>query len=562
MKAYEKFINKSCIATIVCLCSLIYFIIIALYHLHLPGIYYDEAIFAPVTLKALENCKIQAAVSYQIGCFSIMQSPPYVGALKANLYIPVFWLLNVTPESIRLPMLMVSGIILFLTYRFTKQRLGPLAAAAVIVLLGTDPAFIFHSRIDWGPFVLANLFKLLAVGLCVKWLESSRTLYLALTLLTLILGFYDKLNFVWVIIALFLSVIIVYPIQAWESFKQNRLINSYLIFSFTIIAVIIIVTLVLPAMSLNIGGAEYDLKFQIAKVQQLYKGTVTAEGLFSWVFNQSFNVFTWTPLLIWPQLMFGIFISIYQLFKPSSPCSAARLLAFINTILIILIVQLIATKEVGGSHHLIVLWPFYYLQLVLCGAVIFDFLRKYGRIAAIDYAFLSIAVVVVALIALQHISVSKAYAGALQDNASYKPRFDPIIYKLVDALKDDPADIIISVDWGIHQSALSLAESQQRAKYNDWWPFFMQPAGADSKRDDWIRSTFLTDKQALFINHFPEVSTFPATVDNFKKYLAYWRFCPKEVKIIKNKEGASFYEVLRVDTRNDICPDEAQSPQE
>ncbi len=562
MKTYYKSINKNFFADILCLCGLLYFIVVALYHLHLPGVYYDEVIFAPVTLKKLENCNIQAAVSYSIGCLPVMQSPPYVGALKAILYTPVFWLLNVTPESIRLPMLIISGFVLFLTFIFTKKRLGPLPAAAILILMATDPVYIYHSRIDWGPFVLANLFKLLAVGFCLKWLEDKEVRYLGLTLLTLVLGFYDKLNFLWVIIALVLAVLIVYPSTAWQSLKQKRFTTICFIFLFLTIILVMIVRLVLPAMALNIGGSSYDLAFQIAKIRQLYKGTFSGEGLFSWLFNQPFSIFTWTTFLIWPQLIFGTVFSVSLIFWPNAPFSPGRLLAFINTILLILIVQLIATKEVGGSHHLIVLWPFHYLQLVLCGIVIADWLQSKFKTNTLKFIPSIVAIVFVLTIIFQHINVSIAYAAALDDNGKYQPRFDPVIYKLVDTLKDDPADLIVSVDWGIHQTALSMASSQQRPRYSDWWPFFMQPLGIDPKRDDWIRATYLTDKQVIFISHFPELATFPEAVANFEKYLAYWRLCPKERKIISNKEGKPFYLILRINTSNDICPTDEQKGKE
>jgi hypothetical protein len=276
----------------------------------------------------------------------------------------------------------------------------------------------------------------------------------------------------------------------------------------------------------------------------------SGEAQYSWMFNRPLGITGGALYLIIPQLVLGTFMSLTLIFRPTLPLSPARLLSFFNILVIALIAQMIATKEVGGSHHLVMLWPFNYLHLVLCGMVILTWMEAKFKAVWIKKTSLTIAMLVIILIVVQHVKATSAYTAALDPNGRFSPRFDPVIYKLVETLKDSHVDYIISVDWGIHQIALSLAPSWQRTIYLDWWPIFMQKSGVDSKRDMWLRDAYLTGKSVIFLTHFPTKATFSDAVINFEQYLSYWRLGSVKRKIIANNEGEPFYQILMFDMRN------------
>ncbi len=270
----------SATTTIMAALALAYFTLMAFYRIELPGLYYDEALFVPVSLRVLGECDVDAAVRFSIGCFPVRQSPFYVGALKAWLQAPVFAVFGVSPATIRIPMLLIAAVTLLLTFRFLKPRLGPWSAVAALILMATDPVFIFHSRIDWGPFVLATLFKLLALGFTLKWLEDGLTLYLVWALATLLLGYFDKLNFLWFIVALGGAVAMVYPRRALRWLVDNPQASLGLGIPFVVVVGAVtglafyVARVALPAAGHQIGGAEpFNLTTQLAKVWALYQGT-------------------------------------------------------------------------------------------------------------------------------------------------------------------------------------------------------------------------------------------------------------------------------------------------
>jgi hypothetical protein len=156
------------------------------------------------------GCDIPASVKYAIGCVPIVLQPPYLGALKAWLYAALFSVVDPSMLTIRLPMILVQFASIVLLVTTWAPRIGRAAALVLFVILCTDTASIFHARIDWGPYALANFFKVAAVCFAIVWVETGRPRMLALLGLSAVLGIYDKLNFLWVVGSLTASLLVVY----------------------------------------------------------------------------------------------------------------------------------------------------------------------------------------------------------------------------------------------------------------------------------------------------------------------------------------------------------------
>ena len=193
------------------------------------------------------------------------------------------------------------------------------------------------------------------------------------------------------------------------------------------------------------------------------------------------------------------------------------------------------------------LWPFNHVHLILCGIVIIEWLRGKGkRVWAIRLSAAS-AALLVALIVAQQARVGLAYARALDPVGTYNPRFDPTIYRLADALTEETADLVISVDWGSHQPLVSLAPKHQRPIYRDYWLIFMKPPGIDTKRDHGLLA-----ERLIFVTHAEDKANFSKTIVNFPKYLDYWRLCPESEKVIPGTDGRPLFHIVRV-TQESSC---------
>jgi len=157
------------------------FVALATVALDKPGYHHDEVAFVPVSLRALGQCDVDAAVTRQWGCFPLTQALGYVGAVKAWLHAPIFALVGVNTWSVRLPSILVAAAALIVLWSFARRALGGVWAVLLLVLLATDPVLTSHARLDWGPQMIAVLMRVTALAALWRWLQTGRTFWLALT---------------------------------------------------------------------------------------------------------------------------------------------------------------------------------------------------------------------------------------------------------------------------------------------------------------------------------------------------------------------------------------------
>src|SRR5206468_11289936 len=80
---------------------------------------------------------------------------PFIGALKAWIYTPIFRLFGVSALTIRLPVILIAAVTLLIFYYAMRAKL----AAIFVWIMTVDPANLFPSRLDWGPTVLIHFFQ-------------------------------------------------------------------------------------------------------------------------------------------------------------------------------------------------------------------------------------------------------------------------------------------------------------------------------------------------------------------------------------------------------------------
>ena len=155
---------------------------------------------------------------------------PYLGALKAWAWAPIFRVFGVSALTIRLPAVLLAALTLLIFYVAMRDTLGRLWAATVVWIMAVDPANLFPSRLDWGPTVLMHLFQAAILALWFSNREKAEPWKPALILICFALGFFDKFNFIWIVSSFVVGVLLFYPIvsgpygeYARDSFAGSRL---------------------------------------------------------------------------------------------------------------------------------------------------------------------------------------------------------------------------------------------------------------------------------------------------------------------------------------------------
>jgi len=186
------------------LCGLILvFAAFATYRIHSPGLYTDEVLFVPAAT---------GAAAYRSFFGVPLMIYPVIGALKAWIYMPIFTLFGVSAATVRIPVVLISCGTLALGYALVRRKLSKGWAMAFTAACVVHPGFVFQTKADWGPIVLMLFFKALTLYLVVRWLETPR--FFSRSLVGVIaacsLGFFDKFNFVWFVVALSGATVLVY----------------------------------------------------------------------------------------------------------------------------------------------------------------------------------------------------------------------------------------------------------------------------------------------------------------------------------------------------------------
>src|SRR5262245_39434272 len=187
------------------------FVFVASYRIELPGLYMDEVDFVNAARGAPDNTMIHM----RLGPLPLFLMP-YLGALKAWIYAPVFQLFGVSPMTIRLPAVLLAAITLLILFQLIQAKLGAAWAVISVWIMAVDPVNLFPSRLDWGPSVLMHFFQAAIFALWFSYRAHPKLWKIILIVVCAALGFFDKFNFVWLIVAFVIAVCLCYP----ENLKQ------------------------------------------------------------------------------------------------------------------------------------------------------------------------------------------------------------------------------------------------------------------------------------------------------------------------------------------------------
>jgi len=525
------------------------FLALATVALDKPGYYYDEVIFVPVSLRALGDCEVDAAVTRQVGCFPLMQTLGYVGAVKAWLHAPLFALFGTNVWTVRLPSILLGAATLLVLWSFVRRELGSAWATLLIVLLCVDPVLIGHARLDWGPHMLAAFLRVVSLVGLWRWLQTGRTHWLAVACGAFVVGFFDKLNFAWVIGAWLGALAVVAGRQAWGRLRDGKPWQP-LIAGVTL-AVIAAgsATLLRHAAQLDVLGdsGTFTWTDHAVKVWNLFAATFSGTSVVSWVFGAEQPATSAFNLLAIAQCIAAVVL--LALWRPWTP--ARRLLAFVTVASVFLVLAIAATRQVGGTHHIVMVWPLGALQLVMLLAIAAQHgdtasrMKSRGGRATIATA----GAVVVGAVLAWNIAMDLRYVDAFRNDPDYRPLFDPAIAKLGHRLDALAVDRVISVDWGLHQPLVTLAGRERAADYREWtWRLIDAP---NLERPDLRRAVdaHVVNKRVAFVLHAGTFTVFPGARERLDRLLAHDRPCDVKEETLVNAAGKPLYTIVVADYR-------------
>ena len=144
--------------------------------LNRPGLQEDETAFVTPILRGYTPLYAWNIGSLQI---PVMQAD-YAGSLKSWLYWPVFKLWPPGVWSIRLPMCIVSVMIILVFSDLVRRVANARVAIYATLLLASDAIFVFVNVFDWGPVSLLLLGTVSFLNLLHRFASSNRHRFLVM----------------------------------------------------------------------------------------------------------------------------------------------------------------------------------------------------------------------------------------------------------------------------------------------------------------------------------------------------------------------------------------------
>ncbi len=448
MKSSDRRIEKLDIITY--LTGICLYLFLATWRIHYPGPYYDELLF--VDAAASKNPTLFVHKSF-LGIPILLMS--YIGALKSWIYTPIFNLFGVSIYTIRLPMILL-GICTLKIYFFIIKKLvrNTILFFFSFLILCSDPAFSFISRIDWGPNAIAHFLIALLLWQFLNYLKNGSPWILLGIIFTGLIGVFDKLNFIWFINGLIFAGIIFYYKEIWTIFRLNQRTNSLIILFSLILSAWLLIIWILPTALKVEGQKSFDLFAKAKLTYPQLSSTLTAQGMFEMVFARNYP---FTVKLIIPATL-GISI-LGLFFKNNKQIIFGR---FCMLISICILVQILLTRSAGGPHHYLLIWPLAWLVILFHSEAILNSNRLF-RVPVNSLLILLLST---------NLIHGSYFFTQLNNPRDWNPKWSPAMYQLIKNLEQDPPKQIFCLDWGLGTSIKALANLPKDSVIHDIWPSF------------------------------------------------------------------------------------------
>lgn len=176
------------------------FLALGCFVLDMPGVQADEALFASVLFEPKVS---PVGVRLIFGWVPAM-CYPYIGTLKSGIFAVIWRFFEPSAATVHFPALVIGAMSIYIFTRTLQRLRQPIWAA---ILLATDATYLMTTRSDWGPVALQHLLAMAGVYAGVRYAQTIHLKWVAAAGFLFGLGFWDKITFLWILLALAAGVV-------------------------------------------------------------------------------------------------------------------------------------------------------------------------------------------------------------------------------------------------------------------------------------------------------------------------------------------------------------------
>ncbi len=344
--------------------SILIFLIYSLVYLDYVGLNYDEAPFINGALAGSTDDFIYKKI------FNVpLMMFPYVGALKCWIFYPIFSVFGVNLVSIRLPSILISALAMIIWYKnanliFSNKKYS----TAFLLLMATDPSFINHSRF-YETIPLQSLLMALSFYFYFKFLTRNVPSYLFFFFFVLILGIFNKFNFIWFAFAIIIAIFLWYRKEFLSGYRKHVVTTNLISLLFLFVIGLFLIS-IYSLMHFPVGGNFIHISFieKIKFMLPLYLMTMRGSFPYITIFNKDISAIFLVNIIEISIIALGLFVAAKS--KITHNKSDVLLLyrknaLFFLSIFILLAFFVVLTPQARGSYHIMILWPLSHLLFLL-----------------------------------------------------------------------------------------------------------------------------------------------------------------------------------------------------
>lgn len=513
------------------------YFLLSVYKIKYPGLQYDEVLFVNAAIGGIDT----SFITYKIGNIPV-HLMTYIGALKSYIYFPIFKLFGVSAYSIRIPVILITCLMLFVVFKLVKLSFNKKIALITLLLLSVNSTLISYTRADVGPNTLELLLKSLSIYFIYKIFKTSKFRYLFFALVCLGLGLFNKINFLWFINSFSFALVIVYYREIFNVLKKYSLIKKSLAIVFILISYgsyfsyyywIQTKYKLHDEISLETIDKNYN------KVEINIENIVDGDAFYNYALGDiNLRISDYYKVSFGIILIIGLFINLfYKNEKLYKKAYFFNLLISATTLL-----QVLLTKQATAPWHVITLYPFITILLVyslysfyiIFTNINLKFRYKYTLVNTVSF-------LIILMLFSYNIFVYSKYIGIYKETVK-NSAWTPKIYSLAEYTKTHD-DKFVSLDWGIHNQLIIL--TQQKNKYVE--QAFYLNTYPDDVQKKWFYDNYLNPAlDYKFITHGEKTSLVTNSRVNFMKVALDSDISLKKVATFADEKNVMFeiYEPL------------------
>lgn len=535
-----------------------FYLTFSLAYLRLPGLQYDEVLFANAALGDVDGTFIAWEIRILDRKIPLMLMP-YIGALKAWLYAPVFRIFGTTPASVRAPVVIIGLVTVVSSYLLARRMLGERPALMGALLLASDPTFIFANRLDWGPVSLSMALKVAALYFLWRWLEEGKTGFLALAAFLMGLGLYDKVVFAWFVAAVALSLPICFR-QVLRRLLRPRALAAGLAAFAAGASPLIAYNLAVPWGSLQDGGMlTFDWRESLPYRKILFQSTLDGQAIYYFV-NGVAMADDALPAAPQPENAFETAVHrLAGLLPLNGTCTTAALALALLTLLairlggrleharevlftfclvVIIAAPICVTERATGAHHAIMVYPFPHF-LVGAGAAALARAVEAGAAVKVPGAGKALLLAWAVPLLLARAVIDARYLDSFRIRGG-SGAWSDAIYRLAEYGEQNSDKTFFLMDWGFDTQLLLLSRNQMKKEE----VFFCWTDLTEAERMKRLLP-LISQPHALLVFHLPPFETVPS-YDYFKQSLKSHGLQGRPVKTVYQRDGRPIYTIHEV----------------